>query len=101
MDRRGPEKVSLVHITRTNKLGEDMDLFAISATLEARPGKEGEVEEFLRSAQALVMEEAGTTAWFAFRIAPATYGIFDTFANEAGRQEQPKRAVVYSIFGRA
>src|ERR1700735_1815555 len=98
MDRRGPEKVSLVHTTRTNKLGEDMDLFAISATLEARPGKEGEVEEFLRSAQALVMEEAGTTTWFAFRIAPATFGIFDTFANEAGLQAHLNGAIAKDIF---
>jgi hypothetical protein len=63
-----------------------MDRFAVSATLEARRGKEGEVEEFLKSAQILVMQEAGTMTWFAFRIGPATFGIFDTFANEAGLQ---------------
>ena len=73
MDRRGPEKVSLVHTTRTNKLGEDMDRFAISATLEARPGKEGEVEKFLKSAQALAMEEAGLQAHLNGAIAKALF----------------------------
>src|ERR1700723_245971 len=65
---------------------EDMDRFGISATLEARPGKENEVEQFLKSAQPLAIGEAGTTTWFAFRIGPATFGIFDTFADEAGLQ---------------
>ena len=50
-----------------------MDRFAISATLEARPGKESEVEAFLKSAQPLATQEAGTTTWFAFRIGPATF----------------------------
>jgi quinol monooxygenase YgiN len=82
-------------------MGEDMDLFAISATLEARPGKEGEVEEFLKSAQSLVMEEAGTTTWFAFRIGQATFGIFDTFANEAGLQAHLNGAIAKSLFDKA
>jgi quinol monooxygenase YgiN len=78
-----------------------MDLFAISATLEARPGKEGEVEEFLKFAQSLVMEEAGTTTWFAFRIGQATFGIFDTFANEAGLQAHLNGAIARSLFAQA
>ena len=78
-----------------------MDLFAISATLEARPGKEDEVEEFLKSAQPLVMEEAGTTTWFAFRIGQATFGIFDTFANEAGLQAHLNGAIAKSLFDKA
>src|SRR5271169_6431221 len=78
-----------------------MDRFAISATLEARPGKEGEVEEFLKSAQPLVMQEAGTTTWFAFRIGPATFGIFDTFANEAGLQAHLNGAIAKAIFAKA
>jgi hypothetical protein len=49
-----------------------MDRFAMSAILEARLDKEGEVEEFLKSAQPLAMQEAGATTWFAFRIGPAT-----------------------------
>jgi hypothetical protein len=55
------------------------------ATLQARPGKEAEVEQFLRSVGPLVDAETRTTSWFAFRAAPATFGIFDTFAEEGGR----------------
>jgi hypothetical protein len=51
----------------------------ILATLQARPGKEADVEQFLQSAGPLVEAETGTTAWFAFKVASATFGIFDTF----------------------
>ena len=54
--------------------------------LEAKPGKDGEVEEFLKSALALVRPEAATIAWFAIRFGRSEYGIFDAFADEAGRE---------------
>ena len=50
-----------------------MNRFGILATLQARAGKEAEVEKFLRSARPLVEAETGTTAWFAFKIGPATF----------------------------
>ncbi|QHN04305.1 antibiotic biosynthesis monooxygenase [Granulicella sp. WH15] len=78
-----------------------MDRFAISATLKARPGKENEVEQFLRSALPLVAQEAGTRAWFAFRIAPATFGIFDTFANEEDRQAHLTGEIAKALFAKA
>ena len=53
--------------------------------LQAKPGREKELENFLRSAFSLVEQEPGTTTWFAFRLGPSTFGIFDTFADEAGR----------------
>lgn len=56
-----------------------MDNFALLALLEARPGKEVAVGEFLKSAQPLVLEEAGTT-WYACRIGPTTFGIFDSLS---------------------
>jgi len=59
---------------------------AIFATLEARPGKELEVENFLRSAESLINEEAATINWYAVKIGPLKYGIFDTFDDEQGRQ---------------
>ena len=59
---------------------------ALLVRLEAKPGKEPEVENFLRGGLALVQEEPETTTWFAFRIGPSTFGIFDTFPDEAGRQ---------------
>lgn len=54
--------------------------------LEAKPGMEKELEGFLRSGLALAQEEPGTTAWFAIQLGPSTFGIFDAFADETGRQ---------------
>jgi quinol monooxygenase YgiN len=59
---------------------------ALFVKLEAKPGKEEEVDAFLRSALPLVLEEPATIAWFAIRIGPSTFGIFDAFPDEAGRQ---------------
>jgi quinol monooxygenase YgiN len=62
-----------------------MDRVAIWAVLESKPGKENEVEAFLKSAQPLAEREAETTSWYAVRIGPTTFGIFDTFPDERGR----------------
>ena len=56
------------------------------ALLEARPGKGEELAAFLEQGRALAAEETGTVTWYAFRISETTYGIFDTFENEEGRQ---------------
>ena len=53
--------------------------------LEAKPGREAEVETFLRSGLAIAQGEVATTAWFAIRLGPSTFGIFDAFGDEAGR----------------
>jgi quinol monooxygenase YgiN len=57
----------------------------ILATLKAKPGKESEVEAFLKNALPLANEEAGTIVWFALRLDANTFGIFDAFADETGR----------------
>lgn len=54
--------------------------------LEARPGKESAVAEFLAGALPLAQEEPGTTTWFVVRFGPSTFAIFDSFADEGGRQ---------------
>jgi quinol monooxygenase YgiN len=54
--------------------------------MEARPGKEAAVERLLGWAEQQVKKEAATTAWFAFRLGPSTYGIFDVFPDDPGRQ---------------
>ncbi len=59
---------------------------ALFVRLEAKPGKEPEVETFLKAGLPLVLEETATTAWFGIRLGPTTFGIFDAFPNEAGRQ---------------
>ena len=78
-----------------------MNKFGILATLRARPGKEAEVEQFLRSARPLVEAETGTTAWFAFKVGPATFGIFDTFGDEEGRSAHINGAVAKALFAKA
>lgn len=54
--------------------------------LEAKPGKEAEVESFLRSGVSIVQEEPATIVWFAIRLGPSTFGVFDGFPDETGRQ---------------
>jgi len=54
--------------------------------LNAKPGKEKELEEFLKSAQPLAEREKDTVSWYAVKMGPANFGIFDTFADDAGRQ---------------
>ena len=52
----------------------------ILALLEARPGKGGELAEFLKAGRELAVAEGGTVTWYAFKISDTSYGIFDTFA---------------------
>lgn len=78
-----------------------MNNFAIWAQVEAKPGKEREVEEFLKSAQPLAEREAGTTAWYAVKIGPARFGIFDTFADEQGRDAHLNGEIAKALFAKA
>ena len=59
---------------------------ALLVRLEAKPGKESEVEKFIRDGLPIVQEELGTTVWFGIRMGPSTFGIFDAFPDESGRQ---------------
>ena len=53
--------------------------------IEAKPGKEVAIEKFLTGALPLVEAEPATTVWFALRLGPPTFGIFDAFPDESGR----------------
>ena len=57
----------------------------ILAMLEAKPGKGGELEAFLRAGRELAVAEEGTVTWYAFKISDTSYGIFDTFATDGAR----------------
>ena len=63
-----------------------MERFAILARLEAKPGKEKEVLEFLKSALPLALGEPATLRWYAIQLGASTFGIFDTFETEEGRE---------------
>lgn len=54
--------------------------------LEAKTGKESALLEFLAGGLALALEEPETIVWFALRLGPSTFGIFDAFPGEPGRQ---------------
>lgn len=54
--------------------------------LEAKPGKEEAVESFLRQGLEMANQEATTLTWFALRLGPSTFAIFDAFADDSGRQ---------------
>jgi quinol monooxygenase YgiN len=62
-----------------------MEAIGLLVMLEARVGKEADAEAFLKSAQPLARDEKGTLKWYAIKIGPGKFGIFDTFANEADR----------------
>ena len=74
---------------------------ALFVRLEAKPGKEKEVEAFLVGGLPLVMEEPATTAWFGIRLGPTTFGIFDAFPDEAGRQAHLSGKVAAALMAQA
>ena len=65
---------------------ETMLTEALFVRLEAKPGKEQALERFLKDALPLAEAERQTPAWFAIRMSPTTFAIFDAFPDEAGRQ---------------
>ncbi|WP_395069304.1 putative quinol monooxygenase [Paraburkholderia silvatlantica] len=74
---------------------------ALFVRLEAKPGKEGDVEAFLRAGLPLVEQEPATIAWFGLRLGPSTFGIFDAFPDEAGRQAHLTGAVAAALMQKA
>ncbi len=78
-----------------------MDQFALWAQMEAKPGKEQEVAEFLKSAQSMAEAETGTTTWYALQIGPSKFGIFDTFADEKGREAHLNGDIAKALFSKA
>ena len=74
---------------------------ALFVRLEAKPGKEKEVESFLLGGLPIVEDEPATTAWFAIRLGPSTFGIFDAFPDEAGRQAHLSGKVAAALMANA
>ena len=74
---------------------------ALLVRLEAKPGKEAEVESFLHGGLPIVEEEPATTVWFALRLGPSTFGIFDAFPDDAGRQAHLAGRVAAALMAKA
>jgi quinol monooxygenase YgiN len=78
-----------------------MTKYSLYVRLEAKPGKEQEVADFLVGALPLVNQEPETIAWFALRMSPNTFGIFDAFPNEQGRDAHLNGAVAKALMAKA
>lgn len=74
---------------------------ALFVRLEAKPGKEADVESFLRGGLPVVQQEPATIAWFALRLGPSTFGIFDAFPDESGRQAHLSGQVAAALMAKA
>lgn len=73
----------------------------ILALIEAKPGKEEEVAALLKSARGLAVEEGNTLVWYAFQMGPRSFGIFDAFADEAGRKAHLEGRIAQALLGKA
>ena len=69
--------------------------------LEAKPGKEQAVADFLRSALPLAQNESATITWYAIQIGPSTFGIFDTFPDQSGRQAHLSGPIAAALMAHA
>jgi len=74
---------------------------ALLVRLEAKSGKEGEVESFLKGGLDIVQGEPATTTWYALKLGPSTFGIFDTFPDDAGRQAHLTGRVAAALMAKA
>ena len=74
---------------------------ALFARLEAKPGKENEVAKLLEAGLAMAKQEPKTLLWFALRLGPTTFGVFDAFANEEGRQTHLNGPIAQALVAKA
>jgi len=81
--------------------GNSTEAIGLLVTLEARPGKEADAEAFLKSAQPLALNEKGTLKWYAIKLGPGKFGIFDTFAEEGGRNAHLTGEIAKALGARA
>lgn len=75
--------------------------FALLVRLEAKPGKEGVLADFLKSALPLVEQEPGTIHWFGLQLGPSTFGIFDTFEQDEARKAHLSGKVAEALMAHA
>ena len=78
-----------------------METVGVLAVVEAKPGKERDLENFLKSALPLARAEPGTVRWYALKLGPSTFGIFDTFADQTGRDAHLQGEIARALFAKA
>ena len=74
---------------------------ALHVRLEAKPGREQALADFLKGALPLVQQESATLTWYALRLAPGVFAIFDTFPDEEGREAHLAGQVAAALMARA
>jgi quinol monooxygenase YgiN len=74
---------------------------ALFVRLEAKPGKENQVAKFLETGLALANQEVTTPIWFALRLGPTTFGVFDAFTDESGRQAHLNGPIAKALMAQA
>jgi quinol monooxygenase YgiN len=74
---------------------------ALFVRLEAKAGKENDVAKFLETGLALANQEATTPLWFALRLGASTFGVFDAFADESGRQAHLDGPIAQALMAKA
>ena len=74
---------------------------ALFVRLEAKPGREDDVANFLKSGLSLAEQEPATLAWFAIRLGPSTFAIFDAFPDDAGRQAHLNGQIAAALMAKA
>jgi quinol monooxygenase YgiN len=74
---------------------------ALFVRLEAKPGKEAAVAKFLEAGLALANQEATTPIWFALKLSPTTFGVFDAFHDESGRQAHLAGPIAQALMAKA
>lgn len=74
---------------------------ALFVRLEAKPGKEQAVVEFLATGLAMADQEASTPVWLALRLSPTTFGIFDAFETEEGRRAHLNGPIAQALMAHA
>jgi quinol monooxygenase YgiN len=84
-----------------SKKTKNMEKLALLARLEAKPGKEQEVSDFIKSALALAQNEPATVRWYALQLGPSTFGVFDTFGSEEGRQAHLQGPIAQALMAKA
>lgn len=78
-----------------------MEKLALLVRLEAKPGKEKEVLEFIKGALPLAQQEPDTVRWYALQLGPSTFGIFDTFEAESGREAHLGGPIAQALMAKA
>lgn len=98
-----PPSLQQVELLATKAQGtpEPSDKRALVVLLEAKPGKEADVQKFLEGGLPIVRDEPATLHWYALRLSPTTFGIVDTFPDDAGRQAHLSGKVAAALMANA